>query len=30
MGNRATAEEYRLEVMTKTKYDEDRKGKKTI
>jgi hypothetical protein len=30
MDNKATAEELRLEVMTKTKYDEDRKGTKTI
>ena len=30
MDNRAIAEELRLDVMTKTKYDEDRKGTKTI
>jgi hypothetical protein len=30
MDDRAIAEERRLDVMTKTKYDEDRKGTKTI
>jgi hypothetical protein len=30
MDNGAIAEELRLDVMTKTKYDEDRKGTKTI
>ena len=30
MDNEATAEELRLDVMTKTKYGEDRKGTKTI
>jgi hypothetical protein len=30
MDDRAIAKELRLDVMTKTKYDEDRKGTKTI
>jgi hypothetical protein len=30
MDNEATAEELRLDVMTKTKYDDDQKGTKTI
>jgi hypothetical protein len=30
MDDGAIAEELRLDVMTKTKYDEDRKGTKTI
>jgi hypothetical protein len=30
MDNGTIAEELRLDVMTKTKYDEDRKGTKTI
>jgi hypothetical protein len=30
MDNGVIAEEFRLDVMTKTKYDEDRKGAKTI
>jgi hypothetical protein len=30
MDNEATAEELRLDVMMKTKYDDDRKGTKTI
>jgi hypothetical protein len=30
MDNGAIVEELRLDVMTKTKYDEDRKGTKTI
>jgi hypothetical protein len=30
MDDEATAEELRLDVMTKTKYDDDRKGTKTI
>jgi hypothetical protein len=30
MDNGAIAEELRLDVMTKTKYDEDQKGTKTI
>jgi hypothetical protein len=30
MDNGAIAEELRLDVMTKTKYDEDRKGTRTI
>jgi hypothetical protein len=30
MDDRAIAEEIQLDVMTKTKYDEDRKGTKTI
>jgi hypothetical protein len=30
MDDGAIAEELRLDVMTKTKYDEDRKGAKTI
>jgi hypothetical protein len=30
MGDGAIAEEFRLDVITKTKYDEDRKGTKTI
>jgi hypothetical protein len=29
MDDEAIAEELRLDVMTKTKYDDDRKGKKT-
>ena len=30
MNDEAIAEELRLDVMTKTKYDDDRKGTKTI
>jgi hypothetical protein len=30
MDDKAIAKELRLEVMTKTKYDDDRKGTKTI
>jgi hypothetical protein len=30
MDDEAVAEELRLDVMTKTKYDDDRKGTKTI
>jgi hypothetical protein len=30
MDDEAIAEEFQLDVMTKTKYDDDRKGTKTI